>query len=239
MTLSRYAQTIGNSPSYSIISPLALATAHLLMSSSLPQKGEAEPVSSIAHFCLLTSFALLSTLTTLVAAVDPRSWKEAMGTARQYWWPACKAEMSSLWKAGTYELVPRSSLPPGANVITSKWVFKTKLGAAGELIKHKARIVARGFTQRFGVDYDETYAPVARIASIRILFALAAWWDWEIHQMDVCSAFLNGELDQPVHMEQPDGFVVQGKEDWVCRLKKSLYGLKQAGRTWHRKWTSH
>src|SRR5271156_845564 len=109
--------------------------------------------------------------------------------------------------------------------------LQDKAGADGEVTKYKARLVAKGYAQRYGVDYEETYAPVARYPSIRALVALAAHHDWELHQMDVKSAYLNGDLEEDIFMLQPDGYVVAGKEHLVCKLAKSLYGLKQAGRT--------
>jgi hypothetical protein len=164
---------------------------------------------------------------------EPRTLREAMSSPYSVQWRrATDAEMESLLKAGTYTLVP---LPDGANLIGCKWVLKVKRGADGTIVKYKGRLVAKGYAQRFGVDYNDTYAPVARYPSIRLLIALAAHYGWELHQMDVKSAYLNGELDVPIYMTQPEGYVVAGKEDHVCLLKKSLYGLKQAGRTWHHK----
>jgi hypothetical protein len=151
---------------------------------------------------------------------------------RSAWHAAMDVEMASLSKAGTYTL---KSLPANRQAIGCKWVFKTKRGPDGKITKHKARLVAKGFAQRYGVDYDETYAPVARYPSIRALVALAAHHDWELHQMDVKSAYLNGDLEEDIYMEQPEGYVTAGKEQLVCKLVKSLYGLKQAGRTWHLK----
>jgi hypothetical protein len=104
-------------------------------------------------------------------------------------------------------------------------VYKTKRDAAGEVVKHKARLVAKGYVQQAGVDFDEVFAPVARIESVRLLLALAAQEGWPVHHMDVKSAFLNGELNEEVYVRQPPGFVVAGKENMVLRLDKALYGL--------------
>jgi len=114
-------------------------------------------------------------------------------------------------------------------------VFKIKQGANGEVERYKARLVARGFIQTYGVDYDETFAPVAKFTSIRCILALAALEDLKIHQMDVKTAFLNGELEEEIYMEQLQGFVHQGGEHLVCKLHKSLYGLKQSPRAWNQK----
>jgi hypothetical protein len=126
--------------------------------------------------------------------------------------------MDALAKNGTWELV---DLPPGCKAVKSKWVFKCKADGC-----FRARVVAKGFTQIQGIDYDETFSPVARFESLRLLLALAALEDWEIHQMDVKSVFLNSLLDEEIYMEQPEGFAVPGQEHKVCLLKKAIYGLK-------------
>lgn len=105
----------------------------------------------------------------------------------------------------------------------------------GTIDKYKARLVVKGFRQKEGLDYFDTYSPVTRITSIRMLIALAAVYGLEIHQMDVKTTFLNGELEEEIYIEQPEGFVVPGKEKKVCKLIKSLYGLKQAPKQWHAK----
>ena len=124
--------------------------------------------------------------------------------------------------------------PSSINIVGSRWVFKVKRKSDGSIDRFKARLVAQGFTQTHGVDYEEVFSPVARLSAIRTLLAFANIQDWEIHQMDVCTAFLNGELDYEVFMEQPDGFVQKDKSDYVCYLNKSLYGLKQSARCWNR-----
>ena len=105
----------------------------------------------------------------------------------------------------------------------------------GTIDKYKARLVVKGYRQKEGLDYFDIYSPVTRITSIRMLIALAAVHDLKIHQMDVKTAFLNGELEEKIYMEQPEGFIVPGKEKKVYRLVKSLYGLKQAPKQWHAK----
>jgi hypothetical protein len=130
-------------------------------------------------------------------------------------------------KNQTWELV---DMPTHKQPIGVKWVYRTKLNADGTINKHKARIVVKGYAQVFGVDFSETYAPVARLDTIRMLLAIAAHKGWKIFQLDVKSAFLNGYLQEEIYVEQPKGFMVEGEEDKVYLLKKALYGLKQAPR---------
>ena len=114
-------------------------------------------------------------------------------------------------------------------------MFKTKRDASGEVVRHKARLVARGFSQVQGVDFNETFALVAKFTTIRCVVALGVALDLEMHQMDVKTAFLNGDLEEDIYMEQPSGFVQRGQEHLVCKLCKSLYGLKQASWAWYQK----
>jgi hypothetical protein len=119
--------------------------------------------------------------------------------------------------------------------VTSKWIYKIKHVVDGSIEKYKARFVARGFSQIEGVDCDETFAPVARYTSIRSIIALVASMGWKLHQMDVKTTFLDGEIEEEVYIEQPEGFVMHNEKSHVCRLKKTLYGLKQAPRAWYKK----
>ncbi|GJT10974.1 retrotransposon protein, putative, ty1-copia subclass, partial [Tanacetum coccineum] len=125
-------------------------------------------------------------------------------------------------------------LHPNARTVGSKWLFKKKTDMDGAVYIFKARLVAKGFTQTYGVDYEETFSPVADIRAIRILIAIAAYYDYEIWQMDVKTAFLNGHLSEEVYMEQPEGFVNPKYPNHVCKLKRSIYGLKQASRQWNK-----
>ena len=113
----------------------------------------------------------------------------------------------------------------------SKWVFKVKTNSNGSIERYKARLVAQGYSQQEGLDYDETFSPVVRSESVRSVIALAAMNDLRLHQMDITTAFLHGDLEEEVYMKQPEGFVAQGQENLVCRLKKSIYGLKQSPRS--------
>ena len=121
----------------------------------------------------------------------------------------------------------------GGKTIGVKWIFKTKIKENGEIDKYKARLVAKGYSQKHGIDYTEVFAPVARHDTIRLVIALAAKNVWDIHQLDVKSAFLHGELNELVYVDQPIGYEQKGQEQKVYRLKKALYGLKQAPRAWY------
>ncbi|CAA7022588.1 unnamed protein product [Microthlaspi erraticum] len=126
-------------------------------------------------------------------------------------------------------------LPDGFKTVGSKWIYTIKRDSKGAIDRYKARLVAKGFTQKDGIDYKETFSPVSKKDSLRIVLALVAQYDLELHQMDVKTAFLNGDLEEEVYMDQPEGFVVAGKEHMVCKLRKSIYGLKQASRQWYLK----
>jgi hypothetical protein len=140
--------------------------------------------------------------------------------------------MDSILSNGTWEL---SELPFDCKPIGCKWVFKKKLRPDGTIDKYKARLVTKGYTQKEGEDFFDTYSPVARMTTIRVLLPLAASYGLIVHQKDVKTTFLNGELDEEIYMDHPDGFVVRGEEQKVCKLLKSLYGLKQAPKQWHEK----
>lgn len=164
---------------------------------------------------------------------EPISFTHAMSRSNaKQWKEAAQDEFDSIQSAGTWSLV---SLPNGRTPIGCKWVFKVKHNADGSIERYKARLVAKGYSQKEGIDFNETFAPVAKFSSIRALLALAAIYDLELHQMDVKTAFLNGDLEEDIYMVQPEGFVVKGKEHLVCKLNKSLYGLKQASRAWYQK----
>ncbi|KAJ9543865.1 LOW QUALITY PROTEIN: hypothetical protein OSB04_023572 [Centaurea solstitialis] len=162
---------------------------------------------------------------------DPKTFEETMSSRdASLWREAINDEMDSIMSNGTWVLV---DLAKGSKPIGSKWSFKQKRYPDGTISAFKARLVAKGYRQREGIDYFDTYAPVARISSIRTLIAISALKGLYIHQMDVKTAFLNGYLNEEVYMEQPEGFVMLGQENKVCKLVKSLYGLKQAPKQWH------
>ena len=148
------------------------------------------------------------------------------------WHNAMKDELDSMIKNNVWTLVESSSqIKP----IGCKWVYKTKRDVLGRIERYKARLVAKGFTQREGIDYNDTFSPVSSKDSMRVVMTLVAHFDLELHQMDVKTAFLNGDLDECIYMRQPTRFVEMGKENMVCKLNKSIYGLKQASRQWYLK----
>ncbi|GJU87594.1 zinc finger, CCHC-type containing protein [Tanacetum coccineum] len=164
---------------------------------------------------------------------DPRTYNEAMQSRdAAFWKEAIDDEIGSIIENNTWVL---SDLPPCCKPLGCKWIIKRKIKVNGTIDKFKARLVIQGFRQKEGIDYFDTYAPVARITTIRLLLALAAIHNLVIHQMDVKTAFLNGNLDKEVYMKQPVGFVMPGYEHKLCKLVKSLYGLKQAPKQWHHK----
>ncbi|KAL0400391.1 UNVERIFIED_CONTAM: Retrovirus-related Pol polyprotein from transposon TNT 1-94 [Sesamum radiatum] len=160
---------------------------------------------------------------------DPKTYGEAISDIdSDKWLEAIKFEMDSM---GSNEVWTLIDPPKGVRSIGYKWVYKRKLGADGEVTAFKARLVAKGYTQRPGVNFEETYSPVAMAKSIRILLAIAAWYDYEIWQMDIKTAFLNGFVEEEIFMDQPEGFTTVGEEQKICRLQRSIYGLKQASRS--------
>ncbi|CAM8978931.1 unnamed protein product [Rhodiola kirilowii] len=144
-----------------------------------------------------------------------------------------KKEIQALEENGTWTLQP---LPPGKRAIDSKWIYRIKYTPNGEVERFKARLVAKGFTQIKGIDFHETFAPVAKLVTMRSLLVVASKRNWAIQQFDVDNAFLHGDLKEDVYMKLPQDFAKEG-ETRVCKLHKSLYGLFQASRNWYQKFT--
>src|SRR4051812_10294751 len=180
----------------------------------------------------LVSYALIT------SSGDPSSFQEATcSQEREKWMGAMVEEIESLHKNQTWDLV---ELPKGKKAIECKWVYRKKEAVAekkGE--KFKARLVAKGYSQRQGEDYDEIFSPVVRHTSIRVVLALVAHADMELEQMDVKTAFLHEDLEEQIYMVQPEGFSHPGQENLVCKLKKSLYGLKQSPRQWYKRFDAY
>ncbi|KAM7466521.1 hypothetical protein LguiB_014083 [Lonicera macranthoides] len=163
-----------------------------------------------------------------VSLIEPKNVSEALED--ENWINAMHEELHQFIRHDVWYLVPR---PTHTNVIGTKWVFKNKCDEEGNIIRNKARLVAQGYNQIDGIDVRETFAPVARIESVRLLLCMACYLHFKLYQMDVKSAFLNGLLSEEVYVEQPKGFIDHKKPDYVYRLKKALYGLKQAPRAWY------
>ena len=195
---------------------------------SLPEKRPSalRPINDMsAEHCKLAE-SLISEIN------EPSSIEEAW--QNQYgkqWMAATDSEFESLIEANTWELVP---LPKNKNIVGCKWIFKVKRKADNSIDRFKARLVAQGYSQKYGIDFDEVFSPVARFATIRTVLALSTLLDLDVHQLDVKTAFLNGSLDDEIYMQQPDGYINKKHPDYVCKLKRSIYGLRQAARCWNK-----
>ena len=180
--------------------------------------------------CLLSTTAS----STAMSDIEPVTYKSAM--SQSVWLEAMKEELSALKSQGTWSLV---SLPDHKNLVGCKWVFKIKRHVDGSVARHKARLVAQGFSQEPGLDYGETFSPVVKPTTVRLVLAIAAQFEWPLRQLDVTNAFLHGTLQEEVFMAQPPGFSDPSNPHLVCKLHKSLYGLKQAPRAWNDRFTSY
>ena len=166
----------------------------------------------------------------LLITDEPCTYDEAV--KEEVWRSAMAEELSAIERNKTWTLI---KAPPGIKPIGVKWVFRMKKDQTGAVVKHKAQLVAKGYSQKFGIDYEEIYGPVARFDSIRILIAIEAQSNWNLHHLDVKSAFLNGVIKEDLYVMQPKGYVKKGNESNVLKLTKALYGLKQAPRVWNSK----
>lgn len=153
----------------------------------------------------------------------PPTFKHTAGYPK--WQKAMFEEIQALDQQGTWSLVPH---PACTNVVGCKWIFKIKINADDIVSRYKARLIAQGFSQEYGLDYDETFSHVVRHTTVRLILSMAVSNRWELCQLDVKNAFLHGELQEAVFMKQPPGFINAAHLDYVCQLHKSLYGLKQA-----------
>ena len=162
---------------------------------------------------------------TYVLKEELQTFKETVNSTESVMWKeAINSEIDSILYNHTWELV---DLPPGCKPLSSKWVFKKKQNVDGSIDKYKARLMIKGYKQTKGLDYFDTYSLVTRKKSIRMVLAITTLRNLEVHQMDVKIVFLSGDLDEEIYMEQPEGFFALGQERKVCKLVKSLYGLKQ------------
>ena len=169
-----------------------------------------------------------------LSQVEPTKVEEAFQD--ESWVEAMHDELLQFQRNDVWILVPR---PEGEHIISTKWIFRNKTDEEGNVIRNKARLVAQGYLQMEGVDYDETFASVARMESIKILLALAYQLKFKLYQMDVKTAFLNGILKEDVYVAQPKGFIDPHFSDYVLYLKKALFGLKQAPRAWYDRLTQY
>ena len=167
------------------------------------------------------------------SAGDPSTFQEAiLSSSRANWQAAMNAELKALKEMGTWILVPR---PKDRSVVQNRWVFRTKYRANGQVDKHKARLVAKGYSQKQGIDFEETFSPVVRFDTVRFLFALIESEKMATKQVDVVGAYLYGDLEEEIFMEEPEGFRSKTDGSVVCKLQKSLYGLRQSARQWNKK----
>ncbi|GKB59696.1 retrovirus-related pol polyprotein from transposon TNT 1-94, partial [Tanacetum coccineum] len=187
--------------------------------SMLTRSMAAKLTAASANECLFVDFLF---------EIEPKKVSKALKHPR--WVDAMQEEMNQFYRNKVWTLVP---LPYGKIAIGSKWVFRNKKDEHGIVTKNKARLVAQGYSQEERIDYDETFAPVARMEAIRIFLAFATYMNFIVFQMDVKSAFLNGKLKEEVYVKQPPGFESSEFPDYVCKLDKALYGLKQAPKAWY------
>lgn len=202
------------------------------------------PLCSVEAAGTVTTEEKLATLNKSIEDVSrdipiPKTYQEAISDAiySGKWLGAIQDELDTHEERGTWVI---EELPKGKNTVDSKWVFTAKWDDQEGRVKYKARLVARGFTQERGLDYDETYAPTVAREAFRIFLSMIAYLGWELHQMDVKAAFIEGELKELVYMQIPEGLTIQrGLEHLVCRLVRSLYGLKQSARVWNERMTTY
>ncbi|GJS26184.1 retrovirus-related pol polyprotein from transposon TNT 1-94 [Tanacetum coccineum] len=188
----------------------------------------ANPSRPVSTRKQLATDALWCLYNSVLSKVEPKNFKSAI--TEDCWFQAMQDEIHEFDRLQVWELVPQ---PDCVMIIALKWIYKVKLDEYGDVLKNKARLVAKGYRQEEGIDFEESFAPVARIEAIRIFIANAASKNMTIYQMDVKTAFLNGELKEEVYVSQPEGFVDPDHPTHVYRLKKALYGLKQAPRAWY------
>ena len=179
---------------------------------------------SLSYFVFVSTLFFVSTPKSTSEALSHPGWKQAIAE-----------EIDVLYSNGTWELI---ALPPGKSLVGYRWVYTMKVGPDGKIDRLKASLVVKGYTQQYGLDYYNTFSLVAKIAYVRLLLSMAAMRSWSLFQLDIKNAFLHGDLAEEVYMEQLPGFVAQGESGLVCKLCRSLYGLKQSPRAWFNRFSS-
>ncbi|RVW92497.1 Retrovirus-related Pol polyprotein from transposon RE1 [Vitis vinifera] len=227
-------------PADSLPTPSASPAPALPSPDDLPiaiRKGTRSTRNPHPIYNFLSYHRLSSPYSAFVSAISsislPKSTHEAL--SHPGWRQAMVDEMAALHSNGTWDLVV---LPSGKSTVGCRWVYAVKVGPDGQVDRLKARLVAKGYTQVYGSDYGDTFSPVAKIASVRLLLSMAAMCSWPLYQLDIKNVFLHGDLVEKVYMEQPPGFVAQGESGLVCRLRRSLYGFKQSPRAWFGRFSS-
>lgn len=190
------------------------------------------PISNCVSYKRVTP-AHAAFLRTISSYSEPHNFHEA--NSQEIWKKAMQEELKALDQHNTWSI---TKLPKGKKVVGCKWIYKLKFKSDGSIERHKARLVARGFTQTFDVDYKETFAPVAKMNTVRVLLSVAVNKGWSMYQMDVKNAFLHSDLKEEVYMKLPPGHPQSNEPDLVCKLHKSIYGLKQSPRAWYAKLSS-
>ena len=218
---------------YSHISKAKFIKGNMIKNNNIFQPISQSHLSQQPHFCNLVTFSSLpisqqQTITLQATYTEPHNYHEAI--LDPGWKEAMDKEISALHKNETWEY---TDLPPGKKAIGSKWVYKAKHNKDGSLERLKARLVIQGNHQKYGIDYLETFSPVVKMTTIRTIIALTAARKWNIYQLDVNNAFLHGSLQEDVYVRVPLG--ITNPHNKVCKLKKSIYGLKQASRQWFQK----
>jgi len=203
----------------------------LLPSSSSPTTGTRYPLCNFLSYYRYSP-QHRSFVATISQDIEPHSYTEAASLPQ--WYNAMQSELAALEANQTWSL---TSLPPGKTAIGCRWIYKIKRHSDGTIERHKAQLVAKGYTQLEDIDFHDTFSPTAKMITVRCLLALAATQNWSLHQLDVHNAFLHGDLHEEMYMCPPPGLQRQG-ENLVCRLNKSLYGLKQASRQWFAKFSA-
>ncbi|PKU66131.1 Retrovirus-related Pol polyprotein from transposon TNT 1-94 [Dendrobium catenatum] len=213
--------------------PIPASTQHIPSPQPIPLAHPTHPMTTRLKSGISKPRKILNLLTQTSPHDPPASYTQALKLT--HWKNAMVAEIEALRHQATWSLVPPPSNKP---VLGCKWTFKTKLLPTGQVDRHKARLVALGYNQQFGINYTETFSPVAKMPTIRLLLTLALHHQWPLHQLDVSNAFLHGDLPDDIYMRQPPGFVDPNNPTAVCKLHKSLYGLKQTPRQWFQKLTN-